>query len=64
MTVPFSRSALAIRRSRFIRPDAVTLAEPDKIEQLIVEHAAVLLGIDPVMAFFGKVDSHKDQEIP
>ncbi len=50
-------------RVQVIRPDAVTLAEPDKIEQLIVEHAAVLLGIDPVMGFFGKVDSHKDQEI-
>lgn len=45
------------------RETFLTLEDVDLIEQLVIKHSAALVVIDPLMAFLGKADSHRDQDV-
>jgi len=45
------------------RETFLTLDDVDLIEQLVRRHSAAVVVIDPLMAFLGKADAHKDQDV-
>lgn len=45
------------------RESFLTLDDVDLIELLVRKHSAAVVVIDPFMAFLGKADAHKDQDV-